>query len=108
LTPISVNAVLLSGTSLPAGIKSIVENNGLNWNAGTCRSIDVSYTLSAKTSFSLDLFNMQGRKVKTMEQGEKPEGTYEYHLDGSDLAFGVYVLRLTAGKQVIQRKIVIE
>lgn len=57
----------------------------------------ISYQLPAVSSVSLEVFDMAGRQVATLLNGEtKSAGTHSIRFDASDLSSGVYLYRLTA------------
>jgi 1,4-alpha-glucan branching enzyme len=68
----------------------------------------VEFTLPANDFISLDVYNIQGRKMATIGQGNYGRGTHSisYTLP-NDLASGVYLLRLVSGQQVITQKFVV-
>jgi len=45
------------------------------------------------------VFDLLGRRVATLVDGEKEAGPHEVQLDGSRLAAGTYFVRLTAGPE---------
>jgi hypothetical protein len=55
----------------------------------------------------LVLYDMLGREVATLLDGQKEPGTYEVTFDGTGLASGVYLCRLQAGDFVTVRKLVL-
>ena len=72
----------------------------------------IAYTLASGTTVKLEVYDLSGRKVATVESGAKTEGVHEvkYDLRGEDgkaLPAGVYVYRLTAGSDVATRKMVV-
>ena len=61
---------------------------------------------------SLAVFDVAGRRVRTLAEGPMPAGVREMVFDGRDssgrlLAPGVYLLRLSAERRTIERKVVI-
>ena len=56
---------------------------------------------------SLIVYDLLGRKVAILVNEKKTPGGYEVRFDGSGLASGVYIYRLTAGDYVRSRKMVI-
>ncbi|MEO0292792.1 MAG: sugar-binding protein [candidate division WOR-3 bacterium] len=67
----------------------------------------ISYTILARSSVNLKLYNLVGQEVKTLVKGVKDAGTQEAELDVSDLANGVYLLKLTAGSSEVAKKITV-
>jgi hypothetical protein len=73
------------------------------------RGTMVSYALPARTQVDLAVYDLSGRKVACLAQGEKQPGRYEARFDASKLPAGVYFCRLRAGdtdrtvKLILQR-----
>jgi hypothetical protein len=73
------------------------------------RGTMVSYALPARTQVELAVYDLSGRKVASLAQGEKQPGRYEARFDASKLPAGVYFCRLRAGdtdrtvKLILQR-----
>ncbi len=55
----------------------------------------------------LTVYDVLGREVATLVDEVKAPGSYEVRFDGSGLASGVYVYRLTAGSFVQAQKMVL-
>ena len=55
----------------------------------------------------LVVFDMLGREVAVLVNERKSAGTYEARFDGSGLASGFYVCRLTAGSAILSRKMLL-
>ncbi len=56
---------------------------------------------------SLVIYDVLGRKVAVLVNERKAPGSYEVQFDGSGLASGVYIYRLTAGSFVQSRKMLL-
>ncbi len=70
-------------------------------------STAISYQLSAGSLVTLKVFDLLGRKVATLVDAYQWPGFHTVLLDGSGLASGVYVYRLTAGAFVDQKKMLL-
>ena len=55
----------------------------------------------------LEVFDILGRKVATLANGSYPAGTYTFAFNGTNLASGVYLYRLTAGSYSAVRKMLL-
>lgn len=55
---------------------------------------------------SMDLYDLNGNKVKEVPEQQVEAGLYYLSMDGADLQRGVYILKLTAGGQEFVRKVV--
>ena len=67
----------------------------------------ITYDLPAKAAVTLEVFNLLGERVITLTQGIMQVGHHEVTFDASGLTSGVYFYRLTAGKQVKTKKMVV-
>jgi Secretion system C-terminal sorting domain len=59
-------------------------------------STKISFSLPVNSNVSLDIYNLVGEKVMTVLNGELEAGNHDYDINGSRLASGIYVYRLTA------------
>jgi len=78
------------------------------FNATTC----LEYGLPYDTQVEVEVYNLLGRKVRTLVQGRQKAGFYRVVWDGSDelgrkLASGIYICVMKAGKFIEVRKIVL-
>jgi len=53
----------------------------------------------------MSLYNISGQKLNELVNENKPAGSYNLLFSGSDLATGIYFIRLTADDQLISKKI---
>lgn len=67
-------------------------------------STKIRYSLPASMKVSLEVFDLLGRRVATLVNGEMPAGAHEARFDARRLASGAYVYRLTAGKQILTKR----
>jgi len=67
----------------------------------------VSCQLSVASRVRLVVYDMLGREVATLLDGEKEAGTYRVEFDGSRLATGIYICRMTAGSFVDCKKMML-
>jgi hypothetical protein len=67
----------------------------------------ISYQLSADSFVSLRVYDTAGRRVSELVNGWREAGSHEATFDGSKLASGVYVYRLTAGDFTASGKMVL-
>jgi flagellar hook assembly protein FlgD len=60
-------------------------------------STAISFKLQAASKVSLKIYDTAGRLVTTLVDGWREAGTHEVTFDGSKLASGIYLAKLTAG-----------
>ena len=67
----------------------------------------IEFSLPFAQKVRLDIFNIQGQRVVTLFDKDFKEGKYVYHFDAGHLASGVYFYRITAGKFIQTRKMIL-
>jgi hypothetical protein len=70
-------------------------------------STSISYRLAGETSVSLTLYDISGRRIRTLAAGTLPAGVHQAPLSGDGLAPGVYYYRLEAGVERLERRCVL-
>ncbi|MFV1883667.1 MAG: T9SS type A sorting domain-containing protein [Balneola sp.] len=70
-------------------------------------STTISYSLDNTANVSLEVFDLMGRKVSTLVQGQQTAGEQTINFDASALASGIYIYRLVVGGQVLTKKMVL-
>lgn len=65
----------------------------------------IKYIMKADGMVALDLYTIQGQRVRTLLNEYKNAGQYTFRLDGSDLSSGIYILRGRLGLQTESRTI---
>ncbi|MBL1213045.1 MAG: T9SS type A sorting domain-containing protein [Ignavibacteriae bacterium] len=58
-------------------------------------------------SIQITIFDILGRKIKTLVSEQKPAGTYEVQFDASQLSSGVYFYQLSAGSFIQTKKLML-
>jgi len=67
----------------------------------------IKYELPKSSVVKLSVYDMLGREISVLINDRRDAGVHEVKFDGSNLASGVYVYRLTAGDFVQSKKLVI-
>jgi hypothetical protein len=67
----------------------------------------LAFTLPATSDISLAVYDVLGRQVAVLADGEHAAGRHSVTIDGSSLAAGVYVVRLAAGEYVAARRLTV-
>jgi len=64
-----------------------------------------SYKLQVTSQIELGLYDLSGRLVQTLAEGWQEAGSHQAVIDGTQLPSGVYLLKLTDGKQSALSKV---
>jgi len=66
------------------------------------------YELAETGPVRIELYDLLGRRVQTLLDGERPAGRHETVVDASRLPSGVYFYRLTAGEQIKTERLTVQ
>ena len=72
----------------------------------------IQFVLASPTEVTLDVFDVAGRKVATLEDGKLDSGPHDAPWDltdteGNTVASGVYFYRLAIGDETLTRKLIV-
>jgi hypothetical protein len=67
----------------------------------------IDYTVAAAAHIALKVFDVTGREVATLVDGQIEPGRYQATFDGSRYASGMYIVRLAAGGKTEIRKMLL-
>ncbi len=67
----------------------------------------INYSVISSSAVELDVYNVLGVKVATLEAGTKAAGSYSIEWNAQNLQEGIYLLQLKLNDQVITKKIMI-
>lgn len=106
LTPQMIHRIpftlLQPGSATPTGF-ALDQNYPNPGNPGTV----IQYTIPEQSFVVLQLFDALGKEVATLVQEYQRAGFHATPVDGTPLASGLYFYRLTAGKHVATRKLLL-
>lgn len=94
---------ILSGESVTPKKYSLEQNYPNPFNPST----KIKYVVPTESNVNISLYNVLGELISTLINEEMTPGYYEYELNGSDLASGVYIYRLVAGDFIQSKKMVL-
>jgi hypothetical protein len=98
--PLGVTGV--AGKVMPT-VYSLSQNYPNPFNPSTV----IEFALPKDAYVKLEVYNILGQKVATLVDEVRPAGYYSVKLDGTNLASGMYLYRLTAGNQTFLKKLVL-
>lgn len=107
--------------SIRLNLSSITGSPVSNETAATASSISLSaaypnpfaarttldYTLSSAQEVRIVAYDVLGREVAVLAEGIQPAGEHEATFDAASLPSGIYVVRLTAGKTTLTRRVTV-
>ena len=70
-------------------------------------SVSVAFTLPEAQHVSLSVYDLAGRRVTTLSEGELPAGRHEVAWDCAGEASGIYLLRLETQGAALSRRVVV-
>lgn len=65
----------------------------------------IKYSIAKGNHVNLSIYNMLGQKVTTLVDENKPAGSYSVTFNGSGLASGIYIYKLSSGEKVSIKKL---
>jgi len=72
----------------------------------------ISFSLSAKTAISLDIYNLKGQKIRNLQSGVLDKGNHQIVWNGKDdndssVSSGVYIYKMTSAGYTKTRKMIL-
>ena len=98
---VSVDVLTAVAEAVPATF-TLEQNYPNPFNAGTV----IRFSVPVTSMVTLTVYDLLGHEVVTLAEGQMNAGVHQVSWDGSRLASGVYLYRLTAGDQVQTRRMV--
>jgi dienelactone hydrolase len=100
---------LLSTTITSVEPSMLPENFTLNQNYPNPfnPSTTISFSLAARSSVTLKIFDVVGRNVATLVSEEMPAGIYSRQWNAAGMSSGVYFYQLHAGKYIETKKLIV-
>jgi hypothetical protein len=68
---------------------------------------NIKYTVKSRGYVTLKVYDILGNEIITLVNEEKPAGNYEVKFNGSGLASGIYIYKLTSGNFIKARKLLL-
>jgi len=67
----------------------------------------IQYNLPVHSNITIDIYDILGRKVKTLVDKQQQAGYHTIDFDASELSSGVYFYRLQAGDYIETKKMIL-
>jgi hypothetical protein len=77
------------------------------WPNPADNSVSVAFSLPEAQNVSLSVYDLAGRRVTTLSEGELPAGRHAVSWDCAGEASGVYLLRLETAGEALSRRVVV-
>jgi hypothetical protein len=117
-SPVTGDENALADLYNPAGIVLDVEQDALsaipeeyslshNYPNPFNPSTKINYTVPQQSRVTIKVYDMLGREVATLVDENHPAGRYTVTFDGSALASGIYIYRMSSGSKVISHKLML-
>ncbi|MCD4697747.1 MAG: T9SS type A sorting domain-containing protein [Bacteroidales bacterium] len=76
-------------------------------------STNIEFEVNKPGFTTLKVYSFRGDIIRTLIEGNKPEGKYKYCWDGKDnngdkMSAGVYLIRLQVGRNIVARSVIIK
>ncbi len=71
-------------------------------------NLHVDFSLTEDAHVAAEIFSMDGRKIKTLEDRNAMAGSFTGNYDITDLSSGIYILKITSGTQTSTKRIVVQ
>ena len=69
---------------------------------------EITVTLNKTSDVTVEVYNLMGQKAFAMENNNVIAGTHTFSINAADLQPGVYFYSVTAGKNTISKKMIVE
>ncbi len=97
-----VTSIEMETESLPTKFE-LKQNYPNPFNPGT----NIKFRIPKTTEMRLVVYDIQGKKVTVLFEGNIKDGEYEVNFDGNNLASGVYIYQLITGDFVSAKKMIL-
>lgn len=95
-----------AGQAIPVGIEAPAALNGVSVYPNPFnQNMNVNLNLMTNEAVTIEMFDMAGKMVSSQNQGELAAGQHVITVDGSNLADGMYFVKITAGASVVTQKV---
>jgi predicted secreted protein len=100
--PLTITSVKKSNETVPTKF-ALSQNYPNPFNPTTV----IEFSLPESANITLSVYSITGQLVKTLAKGNYKAGNYKVSFDASGLSSGTYIYRLTNGKSIIARKMLL-
>jgi hypothetical protein len=109
--PVTLNDVFTFNTSILDDVKKkkIIHEYSLSQNYPNPfnPTTTINFSIPKSGLVRIKIYDVLGREIRTLVNGEKPAGNYSVQFTGSNLSSGVYFYRMQSGNYVQTKKLVL-
>jgi spore coat protein A len=87
---------------------SVIKNNVSVYPNPFAAHTTIQFKISAPGKVSIKIFDIEGRVVSTVFEGDRPAGTYHLSFNKDQLSAGLYLCRMQINDQFLQQKFIIQ
>jgi hypothetical protein len=92
---------------------ALYQNYPNPFNPRTSIGFDIPATDGQRVSVRIDIYNLQGQRIRTLIHDERSPGHYQVHWNGLDdagnpMPAGIYLLRMKAGEFIQTKKLLLQ
>jgi hypothetical protein len=108
LPKMSVTALLLKGSTNSVKNSVVKESEVTIYPNPAGDFTTVNLMLNSESIINVQVCDMQGKILHEVFHAKQNSGNLKLHIETGSLASGVYLLRISSGKEVIQKKLVVQ
>ena len=90
------------------GKEKLLKNNLNVYPNPFASNTTINFEVAGQSKVSIKIYNMEGRVISTIFEGEKSAGIYNIPFNGTQLPAGMYLYRMQVNNQVLERKSIIQ
>lgn len=70
-------------------------------------NVMIHYTLPGSGMVNIDIFNLAGNRINTLNRGFQQSGDYQYRMNTNNLSSGTYLLRVQQNNEFVTEKVIV-
>ncbi len=70
--------------------------------------VNIEFKLNEKSTTLIQLFDLNGKQIKSLMDSELASGSYNLNFNVRDLDRGIYLVRTVANENVVTTKLVVQ
>ena len=110
LPPLSITAFLFTGQVAPSTVAEIAPRTKFSLEVYPNPFnpvMTIAYNLPATMNVKIEVFDLAGQRIKTIQDAAMIKGFHSCRFDGSSLPNGIYFIRINAGFTTLSKKVIL-